>query len=159
MGVGAAAEVYPQRLSLGMARRVAMARAFAVAPTLMLLDEPFVSLDQATAIRLRALLLETMVREGTTVVAVSHDPAEAAMLGHRVLVVDGAPATLRRTVDVALGERERLEPRNLEPYAAAVAAASAGSAGPGAPRHDAAAGVVAPDGEPGEDDRAARDHG
>ena len=124
MGVGEAAAVYPQRLSLGMARRVAMARAFAVAPALMLLDEPFVSLDQATAARLRRLLVETMAREGTTVVAVSHDPAEAAMLGHRVLVMGGAPATVAHVVDVPVDEAARFDVETIAPFARAVASAS-----------------------------------
>lgn len=129
MGVGEAAAVYPQRLSLGMARRVAMARAFAVAPALMLLDEPFVSLDQATATRLRRLLVETMVAEGTTVVAVSHDPAEATMLGHRVLVMGGSPATVGRVVDVPLDEAARFDADAIAPFARAVASASEETSG------------------------------
>ena len=61
-GSPTSARCYPTRLSLGMARRVALARAFIVQPTLLLMDEPFVSLDEPTAERLRRLLLGPCAR-------------------------------------------------------------------------------------------------
>src|SRR5262249_32585015 len=78
---------FPQRLSVGMARRVALARAFAVSPDLLLMDEPFVSLDEHTAERLRVLLLEIWQARPTTVIFVTHDTREAVRLADRVIVL------------------------------------------------------------------------
>jgi ABC-type nitrate/sulfonate/bicarbonate transport system ATPase subunit len=61
-GLAGFRHAYPQRLSIGMTRRVALVRAFAVMPDLLLLDEPFVSLDEPTAQRLRQLLLDIWER-------------------------------------------------------------------------------------------------
>lgn len=82
---------YPERLSVGMARRVALARAFAVEPDILLLDEPFVSLDETTAERLRALLLEIWQARPTTVLFVTHDPREAVMLADRIVLLTPSP--------------------------------------------------------------------
>lgn len=121
MGVAASADTYPQRLSLGMARRVSMARAFAVDPALLILDEPFASLDRPTATRLRDLLLATAIRQGTAVIAVTHDPLEAAIIGHRVLVMGGSPTTVVREVRIDLDEDRRHDLAALEGYAATIA--------------------------------------
>ena len=85
---------YPGELSLGLARRVALARAFAVRPTLLLLDEPFVSLDEVTAAELRAELAALTRREGTTTLCVTHDPAEAAELADHLFVLSHRPAAV-----------------------------------------------------------------
>jgi ABC-type nitrate/sulfonate/bicarbonate transport system ATPase subunit len=85
---------YPGELSLGLARRVAIARAFAVRPTLLLLDEPFVSLDEITAARLREELAALTLREGTTTLCVTHDPAEAAELADHLFVLSQRPAAV-----------------------------------------------------------------
>ena len=84
-------DAYPGHLSGGMQRRVALARAFAVEPKLLLMDEPFVSLDAPTADRLRAMLLELKQRCGSTVLFVTHDLREALALGDRVCFLSGAP--------------------------------------------------------------------
>ena len=89
---------YPERLSLGMSRRVALARAFAVEPALLLLDEPFVSLDEATADRLRQLLLKIWQKRPATVLFVTHDSREAAMLADRVIVMTPSPGTIRADI-------------------------------------------------------------
>src|SRR5215471_12752883 len=78
---------YPGELSLGLARRVALARAFAIAPDLLVLDEPFVSLDAAMADRLRAELVELVNRRPTTTLLVTHDVEEAVGLADRLLVL------------------------------------------------------------------------
>src|SRR5262249_28101574 len=68
---------FPGELSLGLARRVALARAFAVEPDLLLLDEPFVSLDAALAARLREELAELVSSRPVTTLLVTHDVEEA----------------------------------------------------------------------------------
>jgi NitT/TauT family transport system ATP-binding protein len=93
---------YPSELSLGLARRVALARAFAVMPDLLLLDEPFVSLDEHTADRLRAHLLELWQAQGATVLMVTHNVREAARLADRLLLLNGRPARLVGDVAVPL---------------------------------------------------------
>jgi len=94
LGLSAHRGLLPGELSLGLARRAALARAFAVQPTLILLDEPFVSLDEDTAERLRELLLRTWRERPTTVLMVTHDLDEAVALADRVLVFAPAPATV-----------------------------------------------------------------
>ncbi|HIJ63962.1 MAG TPA: ABC transporter ATP-binding protein [Rhodospirillaceae bacterium] len=95
MGLAEAAGLYPARLSLGMARRVAMARALIIDPEVLLLDEAFVSLDATAANHLRGLILDAAAQRGTSVLMVSHDPRECLDLAHRQLVLEGNPARLR----------------------------------------------------------------
>jgi ABC-type nitrate/sulfonate/bicarbonate transport system ATPase subunit len=83
---------FPGELSLGLARRVALARAFAVEPELLVLDEPFVSLDAALATRLRAELVELVSRRPITTLLVTHDIAEATGLADRVILLSASPA-------------------------------------------------------------------
>lgn len=73
LGLSGLMDFYPSELSLGLARRVALARAFAIEPELLVLDEPFVSLDDQTAIRLRKLLMSVWLARPTTVVMVTHN--------------------------------------------------------------------------------------
>ncbi|WP_417516776.1 ABC transporter ATP-binding protein [Minwuia sp.] len=93
-GVPDAADMYPAQLSLGMARRVAIARALAVEPEVLLLDEPFASLDGDTARRLRGSLKELLNQITIPAVIVTHDPAEALELADRIIVLGGKPATV-----------------------------------------------------------------
>jgi ABC-type nitrate/sulfonate/bicarbonate transport system ATPase subunit len=83
---------YPGELSVGLARRVALARAFAVEPELLVLDEPFVSLDAALATRLRGELAELVARRPVTTLLVSHDVDEVIGLADRVFLLSGSPA-------------------------------------------------------------------
>jgi len=85
---------YPGELSLGLARRVAIARAFAVRPTLLLLDEPFVSLDEVTSARLREELAALTRRERITTLCVTHDLSEAIELADHLFVLSPRPATI-----------------------------------------------------------------
>jgi NitT/TauT family transport system ATP-binding protein len=91
---------FPGELSLGLARRVALARAFAVEPDLLVLDEPFVSLDAALAERLRAELVELVSRRPVTTLLVTHDLEEAIGLADRLLVLSGSPARMLAVVPV-----------------------------------------------------------
>jgi len=101
---------YPERLSVGMARRAALVRAFAVSPDLLLMDEPFVSLDEPTAERLRALLLEIWQARPTTVLFVTHDTREAVQLADRVIVLTPSPATVQSIVAIDTSRRDRGAP-------------------------------------------------
>jgi NitT/TauT family transport system ATP-binding protein len=98
-------DAYPGTLSLGMARRVAIARAFAIEPDLVLLDEPFVSLDPAMVLRGRDLLLAAWRTRPTAVLLVTHDRAEAAALADRILLLSDRPA--RMVEEVAVPEEQR----------------------------------------------------
>jgi len=105
---------YPGELSLGLARRVALARAFAVEPELLVLDEPFVSLDAALAARLRAELVELVSRRPVTTLLVTHDIGEAIGLADRVLLLSASPARLLGDFPI---ERPRV-PRSADEIAA-----------------------------------------
>jgi ABC-type nitrate/sulfonate/bicarbonate transport system ATPase subunit len=107
MGLGDAHDVYPERLSLGMQRRVALARAFALQPDLLLMDEPFVSLDEQTAEKLRDLLADLIARHPATVLFVTHDSREAVRLADRVVVLAGPPVRIERDVRVELTPENR----------------------------------------------------
>ena len=118
MGLETVADEYPARLSGGMARRVALARAFAVEPGLLLMDEPFVSLDEPTAQRMRSLLSAMLDRCPATVLFVTHNLREAIQLADRILVMAPGPTrvvaevpleTPRALRDDALVERVREE--------------------------------------------------
>ncbi len=101
MGLAEVADQYPTRLSVGMARRVALARAFVVQPDLLLMDEPFVSLDELTAQRMRALLADMLERRPATVLFVTHNLREAIQLADRILVM--APSPTRVVAEVPVG--------------------------------------------------------
>jgi len=107
LGLSDLRQRYPGELSLGLARRVALARAFAVMPDLLLLDEPFVSLDEHTADRLRAHLLELWQASAATVLMVTHNVREAARLADRLLLLNGRPARLVGDVGVPLPRAAR----------------------------------------------------
>jgi ABC-type nitrate/sulfonate/bicarbonate transport system ATPase subunit len=94
LGLGAHLARYPGELSLGLARRVAIARAFAVNPNFLLLDEPFVSLDEATADRLRDELLALTTRTKATTLFVTHDLSEAVQLADRLFFLSDRPARI-----------------------------------------------------------------
>jgi sulfonate transport system ATP-binding protein len=85
---------FPGELSLGLARRVAIARAFAVKPDLLLLDEPFVSLDASLAARLREELLALALKRKATTLIVTHAVEEAISLADRIIVLSAAPGRI-----------------------------------------------------------------
>lgn len=91
---------FPGTLSTGMARRAGLARALAVKPEILLMDEPFVSLDETAAGQLRDLTLDLWRRTRPTVLMVTHNLAEAASMADRVLVMSGRPANV--VADMAL---------------------------------------------------------
>lgn len=92
LGLGAHRNHYPGELSLGLARRVAIARAFAIDPDVLLLDEPFVSLDETVAARLREELKALTVSRRVTSLMVTHDLAEAVQLADHLFFLSDRPA-------------------------------------------------------------------
>jgi NitT/TauT family transport system ATP-binding protein len=134
-------DAYPRQLSGGQQRRVALARAFVNDPDLLLLDEPFLSLDAPTAQRLRELLLGLWVRRRPTILFVTHDLREALAVAHRVLFLSRGPGRIvaEQIVDLP-GPRDPADPavgalhdRLLARHPELLAGAAAGDRGP-APR-------------------------
>lgn len=107
MELSALADLFPTQLSLGMARRVALARAFVVEPDLLLMDEPFVSLDEPTAVKLRALLVRMLERRPATVLLVTHNLREALALADRLLILTPSPGRVVAEVPVGIPRGSR----------------------------------------------------
>lgn len=85
---------FPRQMSLGQQRRLALARAFAARPDILLMDEPFASLDPETASRMIALTAALLDRSGAGLILVTHDAAEPARLQARPVTLSGQPAIL-----------------------------------------------------------------
>jgi NitT/TauT family transport system ATP-binding protein len=103
---------YPDELSEGMRQRVGLARAFATDPAVLLMDEPFASLDALTAIRMRELLVSIWERSAKMVLFVTHDIEEAILLSDRVIVLTDRPTRVRKEVRINLA-RPRSYERSL----------------------------------------------
>ncbi|MDE2577314.1 MAG: ABC transporter ATP-binding protein [Hyphomicrobiales bacterium] len=101
LGLAAHRGDFPGALSLGLARRVAIARALAVEPDLLLLDEPFVSLDGALAQRLLQEIATLVEARRVTTLIVTHDLDEAIGLADRIFLLSGAPARLAHEISIA----------------------------------------------------------
>ena len=100
MGLADFADAYPKTLSGGMRQRLALARAYAVKPQFLLMDEPFGALDAQTRSRMQDLLLEVLQQEGKTVMLITHSVEEAIYLSSRIVVVSARPARVRAVIHV-----------------------------------------------------------
>ena len=100
-------QVYPERLSLGMSRRVSIIRAFAIEPDVLLMDEPFVSLDAPTARQVRELLLKLWHDRPHTVLFVTHDLREAITLADRLIFLSARPMSVVSEIVVTIPRTER----------------------------------------------------
>ena len=107
LGLGNHLDSYPHHLSLGMQRRVALARAFCAQSNLLLMDEPFVSLDQPTARKARKLLLTLWTEQPRNVLFVTHDLNEAIELADRVLFLSESPASIVANIKIDIPRSER----------------------------------------------------
>jgi ABC-type nitrate/sulfonate/bicarbonate transport system ATPase subunit len=111
------ADDYPWQLSGGMQQRVQIARALALRPAVLLMDEPFAALDAMTKATLQDELLQVREQTGSSVVFVTHDIEEAVYLGDRVAVITGAPGRIERTVAVDLPKpRDQVVTRQLPKF-------------------------------------------
>ena len=94
VGLEGRGTLYPGQLSLGQQRRLALARAFACRPDLLLMDEPFVSLDPDLAAEMTGLFRRLRARSGVATILVTHAAEEAEALADRILRLGGSPATV-----------------------------------------------------------------
>ena len=108
--------VYPERLSVGMSRRAAIIRAFAINPDLLLMDEPFVSLDTPTARQIRMLLIKLWQIRPHTVLFVTHDLREAIALADRIVFLASAPMKVVTETVVSLSRSERDNEQAIEAF-------------------------------------------
>lgn len=106
--------VYPERLSLGMSRRVAIIRAFAINPDVLLMDEPFVSLDAPTARQVRRLLITLWQQRPHTVLFVTHDLREAIALADRIVFLAAAPMKVITDMEVPIPRSGRDDEQAIE---------------------------------------------
>ncbi|GCF15819.1 ABC transporter ATP-binding protein [Haloarcula mannanilytica] len=115
VGLSDRADAYPSELSGGMKQRVGLARALAVDPAVLLMDEPFGSVDAQTRRHLRGELLDIWAETGKTVLFVTHDIEEAVALSDRVLVLNGSPGWVRDRIRIDLDRpRDRTDDAFIE---------------------------------------------
>lgn len=108
-------KAYPQELSGGMKQRLEVARALAVNPDMLYLDEPFGALDSITRLIMRGELLRIWEAERKTIIFVTHDIEEAVQLADRVVVMSARPARIQQIVEIDIPHpRDISSPRYLE---------------------------------------------
>ena len=112
----AAGDLYPRQLSGGMKMRVSIARALSVAPELLLLDEPFGSLDEMTRNHLNEELLDLRTRSPFTAMFVTHSVSEAVFLSNRVLVMAAHPGRIHAEVRIDFAYPRRPELREAPEF-------------------------------------------
>jgi NitT/TauT family transport system ATP-binding protein len=116
MGLDGFGHLYPHQLSGGMQQRVGIARAFAVDPPILLMDEPFAALDAQSRILLQEELIGLWEGSGKTIIFVTHSIEEAVFMADRVVVMSTNPGTVKATVDIDM-PRPRTEETRSNPRA------------------------------------------
>ena len=111
------ADDHPWQLSGGMQQRVQIARALAMRPSVLLMDEPFAALDAMTKASLQDELHRVRDETGTSIIFVTHDIEEAVYLGDRIAVITGSPGRLGRTFDIDLPKpRDQVATRQMPAF-------------------------------------------
>ncbi|WP_322788349.1 ABC transporter ATP-binding protein [Herbiconiux ginsengi] len=117
VGLGEFLDHYPWQLSGGMQQRVAIARAIAYRPDVMIMDEPFASVDAQTRADLEDLVLQVRQRYGMTILLVTHDVDEAVYLADRVVVLSSRPSEVVEEVAIAFpGQRDQIATKELPEF-------------------------------------------
>jgi NitT/TauT family transport system ATP-binding protein len=116
------ADLYPWQLSGGMQQRIAIARALAAHPPLLLMDEPFGALDEMTREYMQGELLRICAETKTTVVFVTHSIPEAVYLSNRVVVMSPRPGRITEVINVSLGENRSEDTRAADNFFAGITA-------------------------------------
>ena len=114
VGLDGFVDHYPWQLSGGMQQRVAIARALAYQPSILLMDEPFASVDAQTRGDLEDLVLQVREEFGVTIVFVTHDIDESVYLSDRIVVLTHAPTEVKEILPVELPHpRDQIETKEL----------------------------------------------
>lgn len=114
VGLEGFTDAYPHQLSGGMKQRVAIARSLALDPRMLLMDEPFASLDALTRRKMQEELLGLWEKTHKTLLFVTHSIEEAALLGDRILILSPGPGRVRRILDnPAVGQRDTEAARKI----------------------------------------------
>lgn len=114
VGLRDAADQYPEKVSVGMQRRAALARALAIRPALILMDEPLVSLDAETARDMRDLLTNALADSGAATLIATHDRREALHLADRMIELGGQPTSILRDRPSPLDRATRQDSNAVE---------------------------------------------
>ena len=121
VGLSKFANHYPHELSGGMQQRVGIARAFAVKPEILLMDEPFSALDEFTKEKLHVDLLNIWRKTNKTIIFVTHNIQEAVFLSSRICVLSPHPGRLSAVIDVNLPRPRTMEMKNTQAFTDLVA--------------------------------------
>ena len=114
MGLNNYMNSFPSELSWGMQRRVAIARAFVNRPKILLLDEPFISLDETVGNLLRQMLLKLWENQKTTIIFVTHDLREAIYMSDRILFLSKGPSKVIHDLNISINRPREINDKKLD---------------------------------------------